>query len=270
MAFRLWCSLSTPFTPSNPMPLWLAEELKSELFQARSETELQDVVTATYRQVLGNAHINSFERCRKAESQLRNGNITVREFVMAVGLSETYRNLFLTRNSQYRFIELNFKHFLGRSPRNQQEIAEHVLIYNTHGYDAEILSYIDSEEYSSVFGENNVPCLRVDSSQFRSNRDYLLTLNLNRGRASSDRAPVMAQVRQLAAKLPAKANPPRIANNQYDNRITRYEVSYDLPGNSAVNRRAAQVVQVQFANLSRQLQSIQRRGGRVRTIRVAG
>lgn len=264
------CSLFTPFPPSNIMPLWLADELKTELFKARSDTELQDVVTATYRQVLGNAHINSFERCQKAESQLRNGNITVREFVMAVGLSETYRNLFFTHNSQYRFIELNFKHFLGRSPRNQQEIAEHVLIYNTHGYDAEILSYIDSEEYSSAFGENNVPSPRVDSSQFQSNRDYLLTLNLNRGRASSDRAPAMAQVRQLAAKLPAKANPPRIANNQYDNRITRYEVTYDLPGNSATNRCAAQAVQVQFANLSRQLQSIQRRGGRVRTIRVTG
>ena len=252
------------------MPLWLADELKVELFKARSDTELQDVVTATYRQVLGNAHVNSFERCKKAESQLCNGNITVREFVMAVGLSETYRNLFFTRNSQYRFIELNFKHFLGRSPRNQEEIAEHVLIYNTHGYDAEILSYIDSEEYSNAFGENNAPSPQVDSSQFQSNRDYLLTLNLNRGRASSDRAPVMAQVRQLAGNLPAKANPPRIANNQYDNRITRYEVTYDLPGNSATNRCAAQAIQVQFANLSRQLRSIQRRGGRVRTIRVTG
>ena len=80
----------------------------------------------------------------------------------------------------------------------------------------------------------------------------------------------MAQVRQIAAKLPAKANPPRIANNQYDNRITRYEVTYDLPGNSVTNRCAAQSVQVQFANLSRQLQTIQRRGGRVRTIRVTG
>ena len=252
------------------MPLWLADELNTELFKDRSDTELQDVVTATYRQVFGNAHINSFERCQKAESQLRNGSITVREFVIAVGLSETYKNLFFTNNSPYRFIELNFKHFLGRSPRSQQEIAEHVLIYNTHGYDAEILSYVDSEEYSSAFGENNVPSPRVDSSQFQSNRDYLLTLNLNRGRASSDRTPAMAQVRQLAAKLPAKANPPRIANNQYDNRITRYEVTYDLSGNSATNRRAAQVVQVQFANLSRQLQSIQRRGGRVRTIRVTG
>ena len=252
------------------MPLWLADELKAELFKARSDTELQDVVAATYRQVLGNAHINSFERCQKAESQLRNGNITVREFVMAVGLSETYRNLFFTRNSQYRFIELNFKHFLGRSPRRQEEIAEHVLIYNTHGYDAEILSYIDSEEYSSAFGENNVPSPRVDSSQFQNNRDYLLTLNLNRGRASSDRSSAKAQVRQIAGKLPAKANPPRVTNNQYDNRITRYEVTYDLPRNSATNRCAAQSIQVQFANLSRQLQSIQRRGGRVRTIRVTG
>jgi len=252
------------------MPLWLADELKSELFKAHSETELQDVIVSTYRQVLSNAHVNSFECCKKAESQLRNGNITVREFVIAVGLSETYRNLFFSRNNQYRFIELNFKHFLGRAPRSQEEIAEHVLIYNTHGYDAEILSYIDSDEYSDVFGENSVPYPRVDSSQFQSNKDYLRTLNLDRGRASSDRAPAMAQVRQIAANLPAKANPPLIANNQYDNRVTTYEISYDLPKNSATNRCAAQVVRVRFSSLSRQVQTIQRRGGRIRMIRATG
>ncbi|MXZ83270.1 MAG: photosystem I reaction center subunit XII [Synechococcus sp. SB0666_bin_14] len=253
------------------MPLWLADEAKAELFKARYETEFQDVIAKAYRQVLGNAHVNSFERCSKAESQLRNGRITVREFVMAVGLSETYRSLFFARNTQYRFIELNFKHFLGRAPRSQQEVAEHVLIYHTHGYDAEILSYMDSEEYSNAFGENNVPYPRVETTQLQTNKDYLRTLNLNRGRASSDRDPgAMAQVRQIAANLPAKAKPPLVAKNQYDNRVTRYEVTYDLPGNSATNRCAAQSVQVQFANLSRQLQSIQRRGGRVRTIRVTG
>ena len=32
--------------------------------------------------------------------------------------------------SQYRFIELNCKHFLGRAPLEQAEISRHVQIYN--------------------------------------------------------------------------------------------------------------------------------------------
>ncbi len=88
-----------------------------------------------------------------AESQLRNGEISVWGFVTKVAQSDFYQSLFFSSNNQYRFIELNYKHLLGRAPQDQTEISQHVQIYNEQGYEAEIDSYIDSEEYSENFGE---------------------------------------------------------------------------------------------------------------------
>ena len=132
-----------------------------ELRASSTEEDLQDVIRAVYKQVLGNQYVLDSDRLNSAESLLRNGNITVRDFVRAVAKSELYQSLFFHGSSQYRFIELNFKHLLGRAPQAQSEISRHVLIYNDGGYDAEIDSYIDSDEYMSNFGENIVPHVRV-------------------------------------------------------------------------------------------------------------
>ncbi len=86
------------------------------------------------------------EDLASAESLLRNAYITVRGFVRAIAKSDQYKSLFFHSSSQYRFIELNFKHLLGRAPQDQSEISEHVAIYNGQGYDDEIDSYIDIEE----------------------------------------------------------------------------------------------------------------------------
>jgi len=50
-------------------------------------------------------------------------------------------------NSQYRFIELNSKHLLGRAPRKPSEIGRSIqrFYFVVGGYEAEILSYIDSD-----------------------------------------------------------------------------------------------------------------------------
>lgn len=56
-----------------------------------------------------------------------------------------------------RFIELNFKHFLGRQPRSQMEIKMHINILAKEGYNAEINSYVDSDEYDSLWGLSRVP-----------------------------------------------------------------------------------------------------------------
>ena len=94
------------------------------------------------------------------ESQYKKGALSAKELVRAMGKSNAYRTRFFEGSNQYRFIELNFKHFLGRSPDSQQEISEHVRLYAQKGYDAEIDSYVDSEEYMSVFGMDVIPFLR--------------------------------------------------------------------------------------------------------------
>lgn len=112
-----------------------------ELRPQSSESDLQEIIAAVYRQVLGNIHIMDDQRLVSAESMLRHGDITVRGFVRAVAQSELYRALFFENSSAYQFIELNLKHLLGRAPHNQAEIAEHVVRYNSEGYAADIDSY---------------------------------------------------------------------------------------------------------------------------------
>ena len=73
------------------MALWIdAEPL--ELRPNATEDDVQDVVRAVYRQVLGNAHVLDNQRLTNAESQLRNGDLSVREFVRAVASSSLYRS----------------------------------------------------------------------------------------------------------------------------------------------------------------------------------
>lgn len=55
-----------------------------ELRPNATEDDLQVVIRAVYRQVLGNVHLMETQRLTSAESLLRNGDITVREFVRQV------------------------------------------------------------------------------------------------------------------------------------------------------------------------------------------
>jgi phycocyanin-associated rod linker protein len=52
-----------------------------ELRSYASDGDLQAVMRAAYRQVLGNEHVMQSERLTGAESLLKQGNLTVREFV---------------------------------------------------------------------------------------------------------------------------------------------------------------------------------------------
>jgi phycocyanin-associated rod linker protein len=94
-----------------------------------TQDEAQAVILAAYRQVLGNEHLMQSERLVGAESVLVQGIITVREFVRAIAQSELYRQKFLYPNFHVRFIELNYKHLLGRAPYDQTEISYHLDLF---------------------------------------------------------------------------------------------------------------------------------------------
>ena len=142
------------------MSLWITDCDLIELRPNATEDDLQIVIRAVYRQVLGNVHVMESERLAAAESQLRNGEITVRGFVRAVAQSSLYRALFFENSSAYRCVELNFKHLLGRAPQDQAEISEHVQCCVSQGYTADVDSYLNSDEYQLNFGENVVPYCR--------------------------------------------------------------------------------------------------------------
>lgn len=248
------------------MALWIETE-SVELRQNSSEEDLQAVIRAVYRQVLGNAHIFENQRLTNAESQLRNGDITVKEFVRAVAQSDLYRSLFFETSSPYRFIELNFKHLLGRAPQDQTEIAAHVQTYNEQGYAAEINSYIDSEEYIRSFGENIVPSARGNRTQAGvKNVGFNRTFALMRGFAANDLGKSAKLISDIGSNLPTKIVSPASGSGASSSTGKRFRVAVSKASFGPRVTQAIATFEVGYNQLSQKIQSIQKTGGKILSI----
>ncbi len=169
-----------PFDESSPV----------ELRPNWTQDDVQAAIATAYRQVLGNEHLMASERLVGPESLLVRGDISVRDFVRAIANSELYRTKFLYPNFHVRFIELNYKHLLGRAPYDQSEISYHLDLFLTKGYEAEIDSYLNSVEYLDSFGENIVPYYR-DFEVNRTSRSigFSRLSHLCGGYVQNDRSP---------------------------------------------------------------------------------
>lgn len=173
-----------------------------ELRPNPSREDVETVIRAVYRHVLGNDYLMKSERLVSAESLLRDGNISVREFVRCVAKSELYKNKFFYNNFQTRAIELNYKHLLGRAPYDESEVVFHLDLYQNQGHDAEIDSYVDSVEYQSAFGDNVVPYYRgFDFQPGQKTVGFNRMFQLYRGYANSDSAQVGGTSARLAREL---------------------------------------------------------------------
>ncbi len=181
-----------------------------ELWPSRSPDEVATVIRAVYKQVLGNPHVMESERLTTAESQLASGYLTVREFVRAVARSDFYRRRYFESCAPYRFVELNFKHLLGRAPADQAELSEHIRICIEQGYEAEIDSYVDSAEYQQKFGDDTVPYYQGAKTQVgQKNVNYNRTLSLYQGYAGVDSAfPASRLVADIATNSATKVSLP--------------------------------------------------------------
>lgn len=172
-------SLGNPaFGETDPVQLWPSDSVDA----------IEVVIRAVYRQVLGNAYVMESERLTVPESQLKQGMLTVREFVRQVAKSDLYRSRFADNCYRYRAIELNFKHLLGRAPQSFAEMKAHSAILDAEGYDADIDSYIDSEEYDRAFGENTVPYYRgYNTVPGQTMLEFTNMLQLLKSNSSSDK-----------------------------------------------------------------------------------
>lgn len=249
-----------------------------ELRSDRTQADLEVVIRSVYRQVLGNAYLMESERLVSAESLLRQGQINVREFVRAIAQSELYRDRFFYSNSQVRFIELNYKHLLGRAPYDESEIAYHTDLYNSEGYEAEINSYIDSVEYQENFGESIVPYHRGFVSQpGQKNVGFNRMFQLYRGYANSDKAQNQKQGRlawEVAKNLASPINPADAgaligASSGGRGEVYRIRVFQAASPNSTVVRRSTTELLVPYEQLSSKLQQLNRQGRKVLSITPA-
>jgi len=241
-----------------------------------SETDVNAVIRSAYRQVLGNEYIMQSERLTSAESLLRQGKITVRNFVRSLAQSELYRSKFFHPNFQVRFIELNYKHLLGRAPYDEAEIAFHVDLYSAEGYEAEINSYIDSPEYQQNFGENVVPSYQdlVTTGVGQQTVGFTRLFQLYRGYANSDRAQSQTKSRltwDLARNLASPISLPStgalsgaMGGSRGD--VYRIRVVQGSSVKAPAVRLSTMEMIVSYDQLSNKLQQLNRAGSKVVSI----
>ncbi|MEL7353266.1 MAG: phycobilisome rod-core linker polypeptide [Cyanobacteria bacterium P01_A01_bin.116] len=247
------------------MAIWVTSPEPAELRPNASEDDLQLVISAVYKHVLGNHHVMESQRLSSAESLLRNGDISVRGFVRAVAKSDLYRALFFESSSAYSFIENNFQNLLGRAPQDQSEIAAHTTICLERGYDGEIDAYIDSDEYWQSFGENTAPYLRGQQTEAGyKNVSFNRTLVIAGGNASNNPGKKALLTSDIGVNAGTKIKAPKkggIGKTGVDGRF-RIVVAGANTGGSRTPRSKA-TFEVGYAQLQSKIRTIQKFGGKI-------
>jgi phycobilisome rod-core linker protein len=122
-----------------------------------SPTDLDILIEAAYRQFF--FHAFAADRERFLESQLRSGQITVRDFVRGLLLSNTYKRSFYDLNN-YRFVEQTVQRVLGRDVYDNREKLAWSIVVATKGVKGFIDDLLNTEEYLEAFGYDTVPYQR--------------------------------------------------------------------------------------------------------------
>jgi phycoerythrin-associated linker protein len=178
-----------PFGPASLLGVErFSEESEAplELLPGDEDAKKEQIIRAVYKQVLGNAYVMESERQLVAESQFKLGEISVREFVRRIAKSDLYRSRFFETCARYRYIELAFRHLMGRAPIDFQEMRDHSERLDAKGYDADIDSFLDCDDYQNAFGEWIVPYQRGWKTESCTTlQEFTWSFQLLRGNSSS-------------------------------------------------------------------------------------
>ena len=243
----------------------MADAYTYELWPTSTKEEIETIIRAVYKHVLGNPHVMESERLTTAESQLCDGSLSVREFVRAVAKSDFYKSRHFENCGPYRSTELNFQHLLGRAPESQAEVSEHIRRCAEAGFDADIDSYVDSDEYQETFGENIVPFQREKSEVGRKQVVYNRNFAVNRGPAQvssavTDSQLVYAVATNSANKITtAEATPGSVTEKRF--KIKTTAAKFDRPRRVSFDEYI-----VSATKMTPQIQRIQRSGAKIVSI----
>ena len=113
------------------------------------------VIETAYRQIF--FHAFKVDRDTILESQLRDGQITVRDFIRALCLSDTFTRSFYNLNSNYRVARHLVEKLLGRPVYGKAEEIAWSAVIMTKGIAGAVDQILDSEEYLENFGYDTVP-----------------------------------------------------------------------------------------------------------------
>ena len=289
-----------PFGPASLLGVErFSEESEAplELLPGDDDAKKEQIIRAVYKQVLGNAYVMESERQLVAESQFKLGEISVREFVRRIAKSDLYRSRLFETCARYRYIELAFRHLMGRAPIDFQEMRDHSERLDAKGYDADIDSFLDCDDYQNAFGEWIVPYQRGWKTESCTTlQEFTWSFQLLRGNSSSslkgDLAGISSKLggaayqnRPLAVVPPSSSEtsgwsfrpsrnlqdaPTRLGVGAGEEGMTyRVEVTgYSANNVRRISRyvRSNRIYYVPFNKLSEQFIRIHREGGKIASI----
>jgi phycobilisome core-membrane linker protein len=126
-----------------------------------SGVEKNDVIKAAYRQIFERDITRAYSlSVSDLESKVKNGEISMKEFVRRLAKSPLYQKNFFQPYINSRALELAFKHILGRGPSSREEVQKYFSIVSAKGLNGLVDALVDSAEYSDYFGEETVPYIR--------------------------------------------------------------------------------------------------------------
>ncbi|MGB2925831.1 MAG: phycobilisome rod-core linker polypeptide [Limnothrix sp.] len=125
-----------------------------------SNSDMDAILYSAYRQIFNEQQILEANRLKKQESQLKNGTITVRDFIKALMLSGSFRQRNYDVSNNYRVVQMCFQRALGRNVYSDREKMSWSILLATKGLNGFVDALLDSEEYLQTFGEDTVPYQR--------------------------------------------------------------------------------------------------------------
>eukprot|EP00179_Madagascaria_erythrocladioides_P004101 CAMPEP_0198318484 /NCGR_PEP_ID=MMETSP1450-20131203/7800_1 /TAXON_ID=753684 ORGANISM="Madagascaria erythrocladiodes, Strain CCMP3234" /NCGR_SAMPLE_ID=MMETSP1450 /ASSEMBLY_ACC=CAM_ASM_001115 /LENGTH=363 /DNA_ID=CAMNT_0044021785 /DNA_START=80 /DNA_END=1171 /DNA_ORIENTATION=- len=216
---------------NNSLPKLGLAKFEGERFRVYSparpagfSAEYEEIICGAYRQVFGNAYVMESERAEmaKAESELRDGQLTVKEFCRALAKSYQYRKRFFDGRPLYGAIELNFKHLLGRTPDGLEQYRAKSAVYDTQGYEKFVDAFFDDGEYDDVFDDYTVPYYRGHKTEANlSMAAFTHMFQVVRGASTSDKSNGRTLTNQIPlnragiASVPKAVIPPGTAGSTF-------------------------------------------------------
>lgn len=125
-----------------------------------SAAEMDNLIWVAYRQIFNEQQLLKSNRQTFLESQLRFGQITVRDFIRGLATSETFRQRNYETSNNYRFAQMCVQRILGREVYNDREKLAWSIILANKGLQGFIDALLDSDEYMNNFGDYTVPYQR--------------------------------------------------------------------------------------------------------------
>ena len=169
--------------------------------------EIDELIWAAYYQVFHEQQMLTSNRQLFLESQLASGQITVKDFIRGLALSDPFRRLNYNSNNNYRFVEICFQRLLGRQVYDEREKLAWSIVLATKGLKGFIDDLLNGEEYMNNFGYNTVPYQRRRILPQRSQGELPFARMARYGKDYRDKLPKSSLLAAFKPKFESSDKP---------------------------------------------------------------